>query len=488
MFALPIRVLPPIYTTRLPLPRHSTPFALALRHSTLAAIAHTLRVPPGLLLHPSSDSATAIQLLLPATDSGIGHVCPALISPPAYLGGLADSLPLLLADHILFPALTDTSSWPTSPSISLRQAAVIFARITSLPTFATLSSLAITSSIPTRLQAPDGLFSLSLLHSLATHRPQHAFARATFSHLIASVLAVPYPNPTLARLRHNCSRHSTSLFTMYYVPSVTVLSPSQLQFLYLHRLGIPFPTIPVPHPPHCLPRCPTYPPNRPIPRDSPLLALLIHGIHAISCGLSGRRLRRHDALIQLIAAAIRAHVSGADVSTSARLCSSSRSGTKVDMVFTSYHLHPFITAVDPTVSCPLLPSHLAAAAASASTIFTTRAAEKDAKHLPGCVDLGRAFLAIVWTTYGGIGPPAACDWLDSIFAASYTAEYLSGGTGQDTSHRRLVFYQSLHAALVRGCADMVEHLTPTSANLAAAAAVSAAAATTTAHQPTTPAP
>ena len=105
-----------------------------------------------------------------------------------------------------------------------------------------------------------------------------------------------------------------------------------------------------------------------------------------------------------------------------------------------------------------------------------------------CVDLGRAFLAIVWTTYGGIGPPAACDWLDAIFAASYTAEYLSGGTGQDTSHRRLVFYQSLHAALVRGCADMVEHLTPTSANLAAAAAVSAAAATTTAHQPTTPAP
>ena len=53
--------------------------------------------------------------------------------------------------------------------------------------------------------------------------------------------------------------------------------------------------------------------------------------------------------------------------------------------------------------------------------------------------------------------------------------------GQDTSHRRLVFYQPLHAALVRGCADMVEHLTPTSANLAAAAAVDAAATTTTAH-------
>ena len=84
---------------------------------------------------------------------------------------------------------------------------------------------------------------------------------------------------------------------------------------------------------------------------------------------------------------------------------------------------------------------------------------------------------------------SACDWLDSIFAVSYTAEYLSGGTGQDTSHRRLVFYQSLHASLVRGCADMVEHLTPTSANLATAAAVDAAAAATTTHQPpTTPAP
>ena len=44
-------------------------------------------------------------------------------------------------------------------------------------------------------------------------------------------------------------------------------------------------------------------------------------------------------------------------------------------------------------------------------------------------------------------------------------------------------------AVRRGCADMVEHLTPTSANLAIAAAVDAAAAATTTHQPpTTPAP
>ena len=130
--------------------------------------------------------------------------------------------------------------------------------------------------------------------------------------------------------------------------------------------------------------------------------------------------------------------------------------------FTSYDLYPYTTAVDATVSCPLLPTYSAAAPTSASALFSVRAAEKEAKHLPGCVELGRAFLAIVFSTLGGIGPPSACTWLDSLFHVAYTAEYLRGGTGQQTAHQRLIFYQSLHAALARSCADMVSSLTPTS--------------------------
>ena len=93
--------------------------------------------------------------------------------------------------------------------------------------------------------------------------------------------------------------------------------------------------------------------------------------------------------------------------------------------------------IDVTVSCPLLPSHVRAAASDAAAIFRARAAEKDAKHLPGCVDLGRAFLAVVFTTLGGVGPAPAREWLDGLFAASYAAELLDGGTGSRTAHRRL---------------------------------------------------
>ena len=110
------------------------------------------------------------------------------------------------------------------------------------------------------------------------------------------------------------------------------------------------------------------------------------------------------------------------------------------------------------LSCPLLPAHLAAAAADAATLFTTRTAEKDAKHLAGCVDLGRTFMAVVFTTIGGIGPPEATDWIVGLFAASYVSERLAGGTGYQTSMQKSRLYQSLHACCTRGSCGMVEHL------------------------------
>ena len=145
--------------------------------------------------------------------------------------------------------------------------------------------------------------------------------------------------------------------------------------------------------------------------------------------------------------------------TRSRLCSSSRSGRKTDCIITSYDLHPPVTALDVTVSCSLLPSHVRAAASDAAAIFRARAAEKDAKHLPGCVDLGRAFLAVVFTTLGGVGPAPAREWLDGLFAASYAAELLDGGTGSRTAHRRLCLVTAMQASLVRSTTDMILHLT-----------------------------
>ena len=129
------------------------------------------------------------------------------------------------------------------------------------------------------------------------------------------------------------------------------------------------------------------------------------------------------------------------------------------LLLTSYDLHPPVTALDVTVSCSLLPSHVRATASDAAAIFRARAAEKDAKHLPGCVDLGRAFLAVVFTTLGGVGPAPAREWLDGLFAASYAAELLDGGTGSRTAHRRLCLVTAMQASLVRSTTDMILHLT-----------------------------
>ena len=158
----------------------------------------------------------------------------------------------------------------------------------------------------------------------------------------------------------------------------------------------------------------------------------------MACGAGGYRHRRHDALVRLIAN-LAQHLIKADVDTSNRLCSSSSKGTKVDIVVRTLDRPPYAMAIDVTVSCPLVPSHVAAAAASANALFVARAAEKNGKHLAGCVGLGRAFLPIVFTTLLGIGPQDAREYIGSLFSDLYVAERLAGGSGHDANHRRVLF-------------------------------------------------
>ena len=60
-------------------------------------------------------------------------------------------------------------------------------------------------------------------------------------------------------------------------------------------------------------------------------------------------------------------------------------------------------------------------------------------------------------------------YLDSFFAASYTAELAATGTTRRTAHLRTCFLQSLLAALTTGTADMASHLTRAAADAAAVA-------------------
>ena len=467
VFALPLRAHPPTLITSAPLPPPSPeaprPFADTLRRLFLRALATALRIPPDTFIEADPATATLLQSLLPAALGGINIPDPAALATPSFLASIADTLPILSSDHILAPALLDPTAWPSSKSLTLRSAHAAFHSIVSLPTFAAIASNPSAESlhraIPSLLTAPNGRFSITLLASCAGRRSQSTFTHAVFSHLLERVLASPTIQPLVAaRLRHSAAPQASTLFTMYYLPKDVQLTDLQTQFLYLHRLGVPLPFIPSPPPAFCHPNCKDYPPCRPITPGHALFPHLAHALHHMACGVGGFRHRRHDVIVRIIAAAARAELH-ADASTKSRLASSATRGTKVDLVITSYDLWPHVIAIDATVSNPLLPSHSAKAAKNAATMFADRNAEKCAKHLPGCVELSRAFLSVVYSTLGGVGPPDSRAWLDPLYNVSYAAELIAGGTGQQTARRRQLLYQTLHASLVRSTTDMIVALT-----------------------------
>ena len=101
------------------------------------------------------------------------------------------------------------------------------------------------------------------------------------------------------------------------------------------------------------------------------------------------------------------------------------------------------------------------------TVITSRANDKNQKHLPGAVDAGCIFLPLVLTTAGGIGPPETIEYLDSLFADSYANELLSSGTSHLTSARRSLFFSSLLTILTRSCADMAHEFSHASSRFLA---------------------
>ena len=320
------------------------------------------------------------------------------------------------------------------------------------------------------LTAPDGSLSIHLLPTIAGRRSQRTFAHALFSyitrHLVPS--ASPLSTHARARLRHAAVPPSPIPFQAYYIPLASRLTDHAIQFLYCHRLGIPLPFLPSPLPHHCHPKCPYYPHHKG-GFSAAHLPHLAHAYHQIACGATPRRHNRHDALARLIATAARTHLRATADPYKRLISSVTGPKTKVDLVITTYRQYPPTTAIDVTISCPLLPSHLSDAAARADALFETRAAEKNAKHLPGCVALERVFMPVVFSSLGGLGPPEAAHYLDSLFVDSYADELLRTGTTRHTAHLRTLFLQSLLASLASSAADMASALTSGAANQPATA-------------------
>ena len=140
--------------------------------------------------------------------------------------------------------------------------------------------------------------------------------------------------------------------------------------------------------------------------------------------------------------------------------SSVTSGTKTDATFVN-HARPPIITIDFTISCIFNPSYIGAAAVDPRAIFDLRAAEKYEKHLQGCDDMGRYFLAFVITTLGGVGPPDVWRWFDSIYREAFMLARAAGEDGSDVLQRREHAIARLAASLMRTRTDMlVELATP----------------------------
>ena len=205
---------------------------------------------------------------------------PALLASPSFLGSFADSLPTLALDPFLAPFLAALAAWPRSPSPVLRAAHAAFGQLAPLLAGSVTAADASCrhQTLRALLTAPDGSLSIHLLPPAAGRRPQHSFSHALFAYVTRHLLSSDSPLSALAqaRLRHAAVPPAPMLFQMYYVPIPRAADPN----------------------------CPSY---KTAVSDA-VRTLLAHAYHQLSCGATGRLIRRHDSLAKIIGQAASTHL------------------------------------------------------------------------------------------------------------------------------------------------------------------------------------
>ena len=181
--------------------------------------------------------------------------------------------------------------------------------------------------------------------------------------------------------------------------------------------------------------------------DHPLTYATPHAYHHLRCSITNARILAHNSFIHLLATALSPLGFHADLAN--HLQSSDHSRRQIDAVLTTLRRAKPL-AIDASLSCPLLPSHLNHAAISAAHVFAERAAEKVAKHAAGCDLLGRDYLSFILTTLGGVGPPAFVEFLRDSFRIAGLAATAAGTASQaDANLAYDCFQQSLGALVAR---------------------------------------
>ena len=366
---------------------------------------------------------------------------------------LKNSLPALHSDPLLTHILHTPASWSTSRAPTLTAFHASFTAIASTPTLATPPAYDadLFTTVHTLLFDPTTAApSIANIRLLSNRHSQAVFSHAISRRRLELRLAHPRTQPHAAARVQACSiRGAASLILSYRVARLALLTDAEFTWWFCHRCGIRPPTISPTAAARCTPRCRTISAAKPITPSHPLFPLYHHGLHQLTCGCSPLRLRRHNHLARCVANHLSPEGS-LEASLVANLHSSLTSQTKVDLVFTSA-LAEQPTAIDFTVSCPLLPAYLSAATRSPHSIIATRAAEKTKKHAAGSAARGRLFLPWVFTTFGAIGPSDVWHYIDTIYASSAALARLSQTTRHAVATRKADFLATLQATLVRSC-------------------------------------
>ena len=321
--------------------------------------------------------------------------------------------------------------------------------------------------------------SISNIRLLANRHSQSFFAHAASRHRLNLRLTSRAAPHAIARVRACAIRGAASLLLCHRIPAGVLLTNAEFVFYICHRLGIPPPSISPAATRRCTPRCRTITASKPLNAAHPHFPFHPHCYHQLTCGCSPLRLKRHNHLARCAAQHLSAEAS-LEASLVANLHSSLTSQTKVDLLLTSALVEQ-PTAIDFTVSCPLLPSYLAAAVHDALAIITARAEEKTAKHAAGSAARNRIFLPWVLTTFGGMGPASVWHYIDTIYSTSTALANQSRTARHAVAQRKAEFLATLQAILIRSCHTML--LQHTAERAAPAATADTPQPATTANAP-----
>jgi len=429
------------------------------RRSYSTAIARLAGHAGNAIISAPASTATDAQAFTSAAEGGLDIPCPIILSRTAHLASTADSLPLLRGDPVTAEIASDPDSWHHSDCADFADAAASFRLFADQPTARRLASVEAEhpSALAHAYDATTDTLVIGRLH-LCAYRRLQAIMTSVMS---AAVLAAHLPTcDTLTRARVAAAKAegAAALLTLLCLPQAIALADLPLSILICHRIGLA--VTPLFHRGYpstldlCGPICRVIRVDRPISAHPTLAYTLPHGYHQISCGCDRLRHARHDGLARAFAEQI------ADAATFAvdlvkHLAASPVSAKKIDLNLTSYARNPPTISFDFSVSCPLLPTYLSAAALDNSHIFRARASEKIRKHFAGCLLLDRLFMPAIYTTLGGVGPASLITFIDDVFRDAAVKEMQAGGRGHIARGRKRLLYAYTHSVIARSAADAI---------------------------------